>query len=631
MEYAEHHEKIERKGWDIDYWMRRLELARQYRTASGWETNAAEGERIRNNDIPLDRLEAAPEWKGKYYKDNWLWKSIKWLVAMQTGSEIQPEINGFDYEDSMSKDLLEQELNLAISRFDLLDVSEDTLYDRYYTGLGVARGIWNTKRIEPMYQLGTPKFQYVHPMSIYLDPACKVKDKEQQRYFFHIEQYDIDELKRRYPKYAQDIDAAHSQNTFDESLDVVNVVTLQYKKTITVEKIFIEDQDSGISKEFLSAEWDELVQNAANDPETKAMYEASGSRIGYQEWLWEGMFLPEKITKIGPFESEEPAVFQAIFLEELQLTLEEPQYVGKRYGYFFLVGYHNPASAYPLGLAYFMRDMLEASVALMTILMIQVGKLYKNEKIIQQGALVNEKQYVEEGYKLGINPIVDEEWQRQHPGVDAVKNLPLPDFPSAITILNDHLVNAQKTTSGAVDAAIGLASYSGESGVKVAQLQMASRIYQKEEFDGFRRFLVDGCTWTMDQIIQFRNYPHKIPGLDMDNQKGLIDVATDSSNRLDADNYYVKVTIQENQETLKQIEREAMMELNNRGYVGGIDLMKSLDVSSPDKKMEHAQQERQELQYVQLIRDNPELMQIIDQFVAAQESQENGKQASQPT
>ena len=86
------------------------------------------------------------------------------------------------------------------------------------------------------------------PMSIYLDPACKVKDKEQQRYFFHIEQYDIDELKRRYPKYAQDIDAAHSQNTFDESLDVVNVVTLQYKKTITVEKIFIEDQDSGISK-----------------------------------------------------------------------------------------------------------------------------------------------------------------------------------------------------------------------------------------------------------------------------------------------------------------------------------------------------------------------------------------------
>ena len=215
---------------------------------------------------------------------------------------------------------------------------------------------------------------------------------------------------------------------------------------------------------------------------------------------------------MGLFESEEPAVFQAIFLEELQLTLEEPQYVGKRYGYFFLVGYHNPASAYPLGLAYFMRDMLEASVALMTILMIQVGKLYKNEKIIQQGALVNEKQYVEEGYKLGINPIVDEEWQRQHPGVDAVKNLPLPDFPSAITILNDHLVNAQKTTSGAVDAAIGLASYSGSPEVKVAQLQMASRIYQKEEFDGFRRFLVDGCTWTYGSDHPIQELSAQDPG-----------------------------------------------------------------------------------------------------------------------
>lgn len=626
MEYAEIHEKVEQQGWDIDYWLRRLELARQYRVTSGWEVNAEEGQRIRLNDIPLDNLQAAPEWKGKYYKDNWLWKSIKWLVAMQTGSEIQPEVHGYDYMESMSKDLLEQELNLAISRFDLLDVAEDTLYDRYYTGLGVARAIWNTKRIEPMYQLGTPMFQYVNPNNVFLDPACRVKDKEMQRYFFHIEEYDINELKRRYPRYANDIDAAHC-NTHEKTLDTVNVVTVQYKKTITVEKIFIEDGDSGIAKEFLASEWDELVAKAASDPATRQMYEQSETDLDYQDWLYHGMFLPEKISKRGVFESEEPAVFQAIFLEQLMITLEKPQYVGKKYGYFFLLGYHSPSSAYPLGLAYFMRDMLEASVALMTILMIQVGKLHKNEKLIQQGALVNEEQYIKEGYKLGVNPIVDEGWQKEHPNVKAVENMPLPDFPHAITILNEQLVQAQKTTSGAVDASMGVSSYSGESGVKVAQLQMASRIYQKEEFDGFRRFLIDGCTWTMEQIIQFRNYPHKIPGLDADNQRGLIDVATDASNRLDADNYYVKVTIQENQETLKQIEREAMLNLNQRGYVGGIDLMKSLDIPSPEKKMEHAQQERQELQYVQMIRENPELMQVIDQFIAQQEAPDGQLQA----
>lgn len=625
MRYAELHEKTEQQAFDLDYWVRRLETARQHRMSSGWDRNAEEGERIRNNEVPLDGLQAAPDWRGKYYKDNWLWKSIKWLVSMQTGSEIQPEVEGYDYADSMSKDILEQELNLAISRFDLLDVAEDCLYDRYYTGLGVARAIWNTRRVEPMYQTGTPKFQYVSPHNIYLDPACRMKDKEEMRYFFHTEQYDVDELKRRYPKYAKDIDAAQS-NTHDRALDVVNVTTVQYKKVITIEKVFLEDQETGMAKEFLLHEWEEFVAETAMNPETPEMYKQSGSDMEYQDWLNAGMFMPEKIVMKGSFESEEPAVFQAIFMEQLRIVLEKPQYVGQKYGYFFLVGYHNPSSAYPLGLAYFMRDMLEASIALMTILMITAARMHKNEKIIQAGSLVNHDEYIQKGYMLGVNPIVDEAWQAAHPGQKAVEYLELPQFPQALAMMNDYLTNAQKTTSGAVDAAIGLASYSGESGVKVAQLQMASRIYQKEELDGFRRFLISGCEWTKDQIIQFRNYPHKIPGLTDDNNRGLIDVATDNSNRLDADQYYVRVTIQENHETLKQIEREAMMNLNERGYVGGIDLMRSLDIPAPEKKYEAAMDERGEKQYVELIRSNPELMQIIDQFIAQQEGQDGQQQ-----
>jgi len=263
----------------------------------------------------------------------------------------------------------------------------------------------------------------------------------------------------------------------------------------------------------------------------------------------------------------------------------------------------------------------------MTILMITAARMHKNEKIIQAGSLVNHDEYIQKGYMLGVNPIVDEAWQAAHPGQKAVEYLELPQFPQALAMMNDYLTNAQKTTSGAVDAAIGLASYSGESGVKVAQLQMASRIYQKEELDGFRRFLISGCEWTKDQIIQFRNYPHKIPGLTDDNNRGLIDVATDNSNRLDADQYYVRVTIQENHETLKQIEREAMMNLNERGYVGGIDLMRSLDIPAPEKKYEAAMDERGEKQYVELIRSNPELMQIIDQFIAQQEAQDGQQQA----
>jgi 3-hydroxymyristoyl/3-hydroxydecanoyl-(acyl carrier protein) dehydratase len=85
--------------------------------------------------------------------------------------------------------------------------------------------------------------------------------------------------------------------------------------------------------------------------------------------------------------------------------------------------------------------------------------------------------------------------------------------------------------------------------------------------------------------------------------------------------------IQENQEAMKQIEREAMMAMNQRGYIGGIDLMRSLDIAAPEKKYDMAMEERGERQYVEMIRSNPELMQIIDQFIAQQEAQDGQQQS----
>ena len=614
MEYASKFEKEEQANYDLVYWQERLEKAKSYRKSCGWEDAAIDANRIRRNDIPLTDIKALPGWKGTVYKDNWLWKGIKWLVAMQTGAEISIEVKGFDYLESESKDLLEEEINLGTHRFKLLDISEDTLYDKYYPGFGCYRGIWDTRRIEPMYQTGTPRFEYVSPLNVYFDPATRTKDMSDMRHMFEVSYYDVDELKRRYPKYKNQIVEAE-KDVLNEALGLVEVVTLQYKKIILVEKVFIEDQDTGLAKEFFAEEWDELCTQMTTDPEARAKFDASGTNLSYDEWIYEGMFMPEKVVKKGPVESEEPGVFQAIFIDQLRLTLETPQYVGKDYSYFFMIGYHDPECAYPFGLAHYTKDALNASVALMTILLVTAAKTYKNEKLIQQGSLVNQKTYIEEGYKIGLNPIVDEAWQREHPGQKAVENIPLPEFPAAISMLNEQLVQSQKTMTGAVDAAIGLASYSGESGVKVAQLQMASRIYQKEDFDGFRRGVTKGIEWLKDQIIMFRNYPHKIPGLTDENVMGIVDVATGESNRLDSDQYYIEITIQDNHEVVKQIEKEVADNLNNKGYMSGLDLMRTLDVPNPEKKLEQASAERGEKESLEAIRQFPELQQMISQFV----------------
>lgn len=626
MQYAERQQELEQSRFDLVYWKKQFESARAYRLSCGWEDAAIAGNRIRRNDLPLNGMEAAPEWKGKFFKDNWLWKSIKWLVSLQTGSAITPEVKGFDYMESQSKSLLEQEIMLAADRFSLLDESEDCLYDRYYNGFGVVRKNWNTKRLEPMYQTGVPSIEYVSPMHIYFDPGSRTKSKRDMRFMFHVEKWDIDELKRQYPRYAKQIESVETKDR-PEAIGLVDVVILQYRKNIEIEKVFVEDQNTGSCKEFLAAEWDEFCQKTMADPAIQAAYAESQSQLSYEEWITSGAFLPEKIVVKGSFESEEPAVFQAIFIEQLNLVLSKPQYVGQHYSYSFLIGYHDPDCAYPFGLAYYMADMVEASVIIMTILMITAVKMHKNEKIIQNESLVNQEQYVKEGYKLGVNPIVDEAWQREHPHTKAVENIPLPEFPQALALLNDHLINAQKTTSGAIDSAIGLSSYSGESGVKVAQLQMASRIYQKEEFDGFRRFLKDQFEWLKDQIVLHRNYPHVIPGLTDDNSIGMVDVATDHSNRLDADSYFVEVIVQENQEILKQIERESMDMLNQRGYVSGLDLMESLDIPNPERKLDNAQEERGDREILNSLRSNPELMQVIQNYVAQIQGQEQAGEA----
>lgn len=621
MQYAEKQQDLEQSRFDLIYWKKQFENAKAYRMTCGWEDAAIAGNRIRRNDLPLNGMEAAPEWKGKFFKDNWLWKSIKWLVSLQTGSAISPEVKGYDYMESASKDLLEQEIILAGDRFNLLDESEDCLYDRYYNGFGVVRMNWNTKRLEPMYQTGVPSIEYVSPMNIFFDPASRTKSKRDMRFMFHVEKWDMHELKRKYPRYAKQIEAAENLER-PHATELVDVVILQYRKNIEIEKVFIEDQDTGICKEFLLEEWDEFIEKAWADPANEAAWEQSNSQMSYKEWIASGAFMPEKVVVKGSFDSEEPAVFQAIFIDQLNIVLSAPQYVGTSYSYSFLVGYHDPDCAYPFGLAYYMADMVEASVIITTILMITAVKMHKNEKIIQDGALINQEQYTKEGYKLGVNPIVDEAWQREHPGTKAVENVPLPDFPHALTILNDIVVNAQKTTSGAIDSAIGLSSYSGESGVKVAQLQMASRIYQKEEFDGFRRFLKTQFEWLKEQIILHRNYPHVIPGLMNDNTKGMVEVATNLSNRLDADKFYVNVTIQENQEILKQIERESMDMLNQRGYVSGLDLMDSLDIPNAERKLENAQEERGQREILEVLQANPELMQVIQNYIAQIQGQE---------
>jgi uncharacterized protein YqgV (UPF0045/DUF77 family) len=211
--------------------------------------------------------------------------------------------------------------------------------------------------------------------------------------------------------------------------------------------------------------------------------------------------------------------------------------------------------------------------------------------------------------------------------------VPLPEFPQALQYLNEQLIQAQKSMTGAVDAAIGLQSYSGQSGIQVAQLQAASRTYQREDLEAYRRFVKQCVEWLKDQVVQFRNYPHQIQGLDMDGKSGLVDVATDITNRLNADNYYVEISIQDNQEVVKQIEREMAMNLFDRGLLAPLDLLNALDQPNPERTVQEAEKYRGEHEVLEAIRQFPELQHQIMQYaqMAKQQGAQPGAKPAQNT
>lgn len=609
------HEARERATFDIAKWKQRHTQAIVSRSSQGWDAQAIDGNKIRRNELPLNPIKALPGYQGKHYVHNWLWISIKYLVAMQTGASIDIDLKSYDGNSTTNQDILETEVNYASEQFKFMDTAAMCQYDRYYLGYGIARSIWNTRAIRPNYHTGTPSLEYVDPENVTWDPSTRKPDMSDCRYLFHVDWYDIDLFREKYPQHANNMYPSTSPDRL-EANDLLEVVTLQYKKTITTTKVYIEDAESGTSREYPYSEWEQYIHDIASDPSMMQAYASSGETISYEEWLDSGKFLPEKVYMVGPVDVDEEAYFQAIYLPRSDVVLSYPQYVGKRFSYFRLPGYHEPGKAYPAGLAHYMKDSLELSIALMTILMVSVSKLYLGKELIQEGSLVNEEEYKERGHEVGVQPIVSDGWQKSHPGTKAVEPVQTPDLPASLSMLNDQLVNIQKTMSGAVDVNMGLSSYSGESGVKVAQLQAASRVYLREDIEGFRIFITQIHEWLKDNIVTFRSYPHRIQGLDDMNRVNMIDVNTDPTNSIDGETSYVEITIQENQEVVKQIEKELVLKLYEMGLYSDIDLLRKLDVPNPEKVLDNARASRGEKAYLEIIQANPEIKQMLDQFMA---------------
>lgn len=573
----------EKKNFNLAYWVDAFQKADAHRKST-WDTQARHCNAIRENNIPRQKkIPDYDDYSGKFYKDNVVFKHIKWLVSMLSGSVITYDLENVTAIRDENTEVFENELNAYSTKVGVASKTSHVLYDCYYTGMGYAKIYWNNKRVSIGNETGIPILDYVNCFKIYLDPNMEQPDKSDMRYLFHVEEYDIDVLKKRYPKF--------EKLFVEKDFKKAQVVLLQYQRIHELDMVTVKDSNTGKTWIYEAEEWQDLLNK--------------------------GTQIPEGVTVSMPYKAEKEVWYQAIFLPDFNEVIEQPIAVGEKCQYIVLGYSPQEKSAYSLGLAYFLKDTQEMLTILLTSLALQVFKFQKPKEEIVHGALLNERQYLDEGYKIGVNPLVNPDWAKDNPHRRAVTPVPPPEFPQGLMLLSQMLTETMKGQSGVTDVMAGKQTNSTQSGVLVAQLQTTGKVYHKEEMLRYESFLTQLGYNLMWLIAENRDFPHHVQGLDEDGYKApiLVNDPEETSLTFEPERVVLSTQINESIEIIKQIERDVAMQLRQMREISSRDFLEHMPLSNPDRLYENNEKEKarenQMVALFQFLDANPEIKEQV--------------------
>lgn len=452
-------EAKERKKFNPQLWDERISKAQSARYR--WDSAAVECRKIRDNELPArGQVTGAEGFTGKFYVDNWLYKAKDFRVSKMASYDVFLDLKSEDNNPyDPNKQLLEMTINFTADKFRYHELILPILDDWQVFGYGVIYQQWNTRKITNFWKTGSPEFRRVDPRDFWIDEGAD-QTWETARWFFALNRMDVDMAKMLFPDKADKIMATNSD--MDSKLhypsngdtNQIDVMLVQYKELYIVEKIETFDTVTQESKFYLKSELDEYLE--------------SGGEI------------PDTIEIRDTFEIEEYAWFQFYYAPQLSLALDEPKYVGTIPSFQYVLGCTNDNDPYPRSIIWYLKDLQEISVILMTLLVIQSIKLNKATPYIEEGALEDEDDFMENRDKLDFVGRISEEWrQKVGYGISPI-TWERPEFRADIPIqLQSMIMESIKTATGAIDSARGEASYSGQSGIQTAQLQQASSMLTK--------------------------------------------------------------------------------------------------------------------------------------------------------
>jgi hypothetical protein len=584
--FQSYHDKVT-NAFKVKDWFELFERAKSHRM-SAWEPQARECIKIRENKFGDDsRL---PNWNDPFnrmYKENVAWKFNKWLVSANTGQTVVYDLESDVSFRDENTELLEIELNTIASHMDIHQQTAEALYDCLYTGMGYVRLGWNTKKVSTAWETGVPTLEYVPTMKMYIDDTSHLPDKSDVRYFFHVELFDYKDLSKKYPKYAEQFKNKKNDR------DLIELVTVQFRIIQDVECVWVTDTAPQLPKKYIYpvSEWTAMIDS--------------------------GEYAPEGVEISTPFMKETTFWYEAKFFQDIDLVIQKPVYVGERSSYHICHYAPMSDSAYDFGLTYYLMDATHMMMFLTTTLIQQTFRYQKNEKEIVSGALVNEQQYKKEGYKIGVNAWVNPQWALENPHRRAVTMQPLGEFPSGMSMLIQNIKQYLKELSGVTDTVEGVQTHHGQSGVGIAQLQAASKVYHKEEQLKYHRFLNNIGYHLVDLIGEYRDFSHFMDFLDDDNQmtKVLVNDPLNSPYEFETDRVVVYAQVIEHIELLKQMQMERAYANFDRGLLSGFRTLEASGEDNAYRKYEEALQEKGMLEIFKFLQENPDAMQLFQQIM----------------
>ena len=561
-----------------------------------WDEQVRVCNRIRSNDIPIgaDKSKIS-EYTNKFYRDNWILKANIWKESYIQAADLLIEVKSRATADDTdpNREFLEMEVNYTMDEFNMVRDTPDVISDWVWYGFGVSYLPWNTMRADKNWRTGVPEFRYHPCQSFWVDPNANQYGWKNRRWQFAKFSMDIDEAKELFPDHADKIADLMGNPDFGDSperKEIFDIYLCQYRSNARIEMVDVTwiDQGQEYYEQIYAKEIDEFLANVE-----------------------EGRHLPDNIYVGERYTVEKECWYQFFFSPAITEPLSEIEYIGNKDHFQILWGMKMGNNIYPVNWTYLLADMLDIKTVAMTLAAVQAIKNGNPMPMVEEGAIKDMVDFVQNRNSLDYVAQISEEWRLQHPQETPVKFAEGRFDANIMMMLNNYITEAIKSSTGSIDTARGEAQYSGQSGVQTAQLQSAAAIYTKQDELSFKDYLKQISELLLQYIGEFRTYEHKLNGINDFGQDETMTINRGDVSTWNWEQYYTVPMVENTPEMMKQLKRQEALQLRSQGAISNLDLLRMLDYPNAMQLEENRIRESQVMQLAQFLTENPEVMNAI--------------------